>query len=61
MDTCLVEANTWAISDEQANSFCDCRLGVVMTHYSTIEETIVNKDSVALREDLKQCDVAVGR
>ena len=61
LDVCKTDANAWAISDEQANSYCDCRLGVMMSHYETMEEVLVNKDSIAVQKDFATCDAAVGK
>jgi len=54
-ESCMEEAHAWAASDDQAKAYCDCSLEVIMKHYSTITETVENKDSVAVTQELQHC------
>jgi len=56
MSTCIEDARSSSFPDSaHAAAYCECSLHAVMTHYPTIEEMLVNKDSLALRDELQAC------
>lgn len=57
--SCMEEARTWGGTEAQAEQYCNCSLEKVMQHYSSIEEVLVNKDSLQLRQELDACREAV--
>lgn len=59
--SCLQSTATWATTKTQSENYCDCSLEQVMKHYKTIEEVIVNKDSLRLQQELEACKEAALR
>lgn len=53
--SCLQSTATWASTRTQSEHYCDCSLEQVMKHYKTIEEVIINKDSLQLQQELEAC------
>lgn len=55
MDGCMEQAASWTSDQNRAKAYCDCSMEVIMKHYSTIDEVMENKDSVALNKELQAC------
>jgi hypothetical protein len=60
METCKTGEIRHFISDEQARSFCDCRLQKFMSHYKSFNEVLENRDSAAIEAEMKDCDAVSG-
>lgn len=53
--SCLQSTAAWATTRTQSENYCNCSLEQVMKHYNTIEEVIVNQDSLQLQQELEAC------
>ncbi len=63
MRTCIEEARRTTFTDSaQAAAYCQCSLESIMTHYQTVEELLINRDSIAIRNEFQAChDKVLGR
>lgn len=56
LSTCMEEARRSTFPDSaRAAAYCQCSMESIMTHYRTIEELLVNKDSLAVRDEFQAC------
>jgi len=56
LSTCMEEARRSTFPDSaRAAAYCQCSMESIMAHYKTIEELLVNKDSLAVRDEFQAC------
>lgn len=60
LETCKTGDIRHFISDDQARSFCDCRLQKFMEHYKTFNDVLEDKDSGAIEKEMQQCEAMAG-
>jgi hypothetical protein len=56
LSTCMEEARRSTFPDSaKAAAYCQCSMESLMAHYQTIEELLINRDSLAVRDEFQAC------
>lgn len=61
LQACQDSPNASGLTPEQRDAYCRCSMEKVMKHYSSIEEVLINKDSIAVNAGMLQCREQVSR
>jgi len=55
LESCRETQTTVTMNETQHKAYCDCAMVEIMKHYPTIDEVIINKDSLQVEAALLHC------
>ena len=59
LQACADSPNVTGLSASERKAYCSCSLDVVMQHYQSVDQVLVNKDSVAVNAAMLKCRTKV--